>query len=130
MKTSSLGRLQWKLAFSLLGSLTLVLILIGGCGKDPEAEATSELAASFEGTPAKEDVMAAKAAFEEGRYKDAVSLLHKVVSRGDLNERQKKAMAGIVGQVMQAVHNDPALSADRKLHRMMELLILQTMGEP
>lgn len=107
-----------------------VVLLLTGCGRDPKADATAELAASFEGSPAKEDVMQANAAFEEGRHKDALQLLHKVVSRGELTERQKKAMAGIVGQVLQAVHNDPELSADPKLHRLMELLILRTMGEP
>jgi len=38
-------------------------------------------------------------------------------------------LAGIVGQVLQAVRNDPELNADPKLHRPMELLILRTMGE-
>jgi hypothetical protein len=109
--------------------LLSVVLLLNGCGRDPKADATTELAASFEGSPAKEDVMQANAAFEEGRYKDALQLLHKVVSRGELTERQKKAMAGIVGQVLQAVHNDPELSGDRKLHRLMELLVLRTMGE-
>ncbi len=101
-----------------------------GCGRDPKADATTELSASFEGSPAKEDVMQANAAFSEGRYKDSLHLLHKVVSHSDLTERQKKAMAGIVGQVLQAVHDDPKLSADPQLHRLMELLILRTMGEP
>ena len=107
----------------------LAVLLCVGCGRDPKADATIELAASFEGSPAKEDVMEANAAFEEGRYKDALYLLHKVVSRGDLTERQKKAMAGIVGQVMQAVHDDLQLSTDPRLNRLMELLILRTMGE-
>lgn len=107
-----------------------VVLLLTGCGRDPKADATAELAASFEGSPAKEDVIQANAAFEQGRYKDSLQMLHKVVSRGDLSERQKKAMAGIVGQVLQAVHNDPELSADPKIHRLMELLILRTMGEP
>jgi hypothetical protein len=113
-----------------LGVFLLVMMLLIGCGRDPKADATSELAASFEGSPAKEDVIQANAAFEEGRYKDSLYLLHKVVGRGDLTERQKKAMAGIVGQVLQAVHDDPQLSADPQLHRLMELLIVRTMGEP
>lgn len=108
--------------------LFTVLSLVG-CGRDPKADVTAELAASFEGSAAKEDVMQANAAFEEGRYKDSLQLLHKVVGCGDLTERQKKAMAGIVGQVLQAVHDDPQLSADPQLHRLMELLILRTMGE-
>ena len=115
-------------ALSLAVFLSVVLLFIG-CGRDPKADATSELAASFEGSPAKEDVIQANAAFEESRYKESLYLLHKVVSRGDLKERQKKAMAGIVGQVLQAVHNDPQLSADPQLHRLMDLLILRTMGE-
>lgn len=114
----------------LLAILLMAVLLLVGCGRDPKADATSELANSFDGSPAKEDVMQANAAFEEGRYKDSLSLLHKVVSRSDLTERQKKAMAGIVGQVLQAVHNDPQLSADPQLHRMMELLIRRTLGEP
>ena len=123
-------RLASKCEYHLLlfGGLAL-LVMLAGCGKDPQVDATSELAESFEGSPAKEDVMAAKAAFEEGRYKDSLYLLHQVVSSGDLSERQTKAMGGIVGQVMQAVHNDPELNTDPKLHRLMELLILQTMGE-
>jgi hypothetical protein len=113
----------------LLTHFAMILLLLG-CGKNPEADATAELSASFEGSPAKEDVMQANAALEEGRYKDSLYLLHKVVSRGALTERQKKAVAGIVGQVLQAVHDDPQLNADPKLHRLMELLILRTMGEP
>ena len=114
----------------LLVVFLLMMTLLIGCGRDPKEDATSELAASFEGSPAKEDVIQANAAFEEGRYKESLYLLHKVVSRGDLTERQKKAMAGIVGQVLQAVHNDPQLSTDPQLHRLMELLIVRTMGEP
>ncbi len=106
-----------------------MVFLLFGCGKDPEADATAELAASFEGSPAKEDVIKANAAFEEGRYKESLQLLHKVVGRGDLTERQKKAMAGIVGQLLTAVHEDPELSKDTRLHRLMELLVLRTMGE-
>ena len=116
-------------ALSLVVFLLVIMLLIG-CGRDPKADVTSELAASFEGSPAKENVIQANAAFEEGRYKESLYLLHKVVSRGDLTERQKKAMAGIVGQVLQAVHDDPQLSADPQLHRLMELLIVRTMGEP
>jgi len=113
-----------------LAVFSLVMMLFIGCGRDPKADATSELAASFEGSPAREDVIQANAAFDEGRYKDSLHLLHKVVARGDLTERQKKAMAGIVGQVLQVVHDDPQLSADPQLHRLMELLIIRTMGEP
>ncbi len=108
--------------------LGMVFLLLG-CGKDPEGDATAELAASFEGSPAKEDVIKANAAFEEGRYKESLQLLHKVADRGDLTERQKKAMAGIVGQLLKAVHEDPELSKDTRLHRLMELLVLRTMGE-
>ncbi|MEA3226825.1 MAG: hypothetical protein U9Q07_12820 [Planctomycetota bacterium] len=114
----------------LLSLVVLVmLVLLPGCGKDPEADATAELAASFEGSPAKEDVVKANAAFEEGRYKDSLKLLHAVVGRGVLTERQKKAIGGLVGQLLQAVHEDPQLSKDTQLHRMMELLVLRTMGE-
>jgi len=121
------GLLKSSLLF--LTQFAMVFLLLGCC-KNPQAEATTELAASFEGSPAKEDVIKANAALEEGRYKDSLYLLHKVVSRGALTERQKKAMAGIVGQVLQAIHDDPQLNADPKLHRLMELLILRTMGEP
>lgn len=114
----------------LLAILLMAVLLLVGCGRDPKADTTSELANSFDGSPAKEDIMQTNAAFEEGRYKDSLSLLHKVVSRSDLTERQKKAMAGIVGQVLQGVHHDPQLSADPQLHRMMELLIRRTPGEP
>lgn len=100
-----------------------------GCGENPEADATNELAASFEDSPAREDVLKANTAFNEGRYKDALVLLHKVASRADLTERQAAAMAGIVGQLIKAVHEDPQLSQDIQLHRMMELLIRRTMGE-
>ncbi|UCC96947.1 MAG: hypothetical protein JSW66_14015 [Phycisphaerales bacterium] len=107
-----------------------VALLPMGCRRDPQVDATAELSASFEGSPAKEDVMQANLAFEEAHYKDSLQRLHKVVSRGDLTERQKKAIAGIVGQVLQAVHEDPQLSADPQLHRIMELLIRSTLGEP
>jgi predicted outer membrane protein len=106
------------------------LLTVAGCAKDSDVEATSELNASFEGTASAEDVGAAKTAFDEGRYQDAVYLLNKVVARGDLNTRQKNAVGEMAGKIMQAVHNDPQLSADRKLHRMLELLIRHTMGEP
>jgi len=112
----------------LLTYLGMVFLLLG-CGKDPEADVTTELAASFEGSPAKEDVIKANAAFKEGRYKESLVLLHKVVGSTDLTERQKKAMAGIVGRLLQAVHEDPKLSEDTQLHRLMELLVLRTMGE-
>lgn len=108
--------------------LGMVFLLLG-CGKNPQADATDELAASFEDSPAREDVIEANAAFEEGRYKESLQLLHKVAGRGDLTERQKKAMAGIVGQLLKAVHEDPELSKDVRLHRLMELLVLRTMGE-
>ncbi len=106
-----------------------MLFLLTSCGKNPEADVTAELAASFEGSPAKEDVIKANAAFKEGRYKESLVLLHKVVGSVDLTERQKKAMAGIVGRLLQAVHEDPKLSEDTQLHRLMELLVLRTMGE-
>ena len=112
----------------LLTYLGMVFLLIS-CGKNPEADVTAELAASFEGSPAKEDVIKANAAFKEGRYKESLVLLHKVVGSVDLTERQKKAMAGIVGRLLQAVHEDPKLSEDTQLHRLMELLVLRTMGE-
>lgn len=107
-----------------------VMLLLTGCGRDPKADATTELAASFEESPAREDAIKANTAFEQGRYKESLQLLHKVVSRTDLTERQKKAISGLVGQVLQAVHDDPKLSADPQIHRLMELLILRTMGEP
>ncbi len=106
-----------------------ILFLLTSCSKNPEADVTAELAASFEGSPAKEDVIKANAAFKEGRYKESLVLLHKVVGSVDLTERQKKAMAGIVGRLLQAVHEDPKLSEDTELHRLMELLVLRTMGE-
>jgi len=112
----------------LLTYLVIVFLLIS-CSKKPETDATAELAASFEGSPAKEDVIKANAAFKEARYKESLVLLHKVVGSADLTERQKKAMAGIVGRLLQAVHEDPQLSEDTQLHRLMELLVLRTMGE-
>ena len=114
----------------LLSQVVLVTVfLLSGCAKDPEADATVELASSFEGSPAKEDVIKANTAFRESRYKDSLELLHRVVSHGDLTERQTKAIAGIVGQLLQAVHESPELSKDTQLHRMMELLVRRTMGE-
>lgn len=110
-------------------SLVLLVMASGGCRKSAEVRSVDELAAAFEGSAAEQDALAALTAFQEGRHREAVYLLHKVAGRGDMDERQKQAMVGIVGQVMQVVHNDPKLSADRKLHRMIELLILQTMGE-
>jgi hypothetical protein len=113
----------------------LLLICLGftlicfGCGKNPQADATDELTASFEGSPARDDILKANAAFNEGRYKDSLVLLHKVASRADLTERQRAAMGGIVGQLLKAVHEDPQLSQDVQLHRMMELLVRRTMGE-
>jgi hypothetical protein len=114
----------------LLISLTMIFI-IPGCGKksQSQADATAELAASFEGSPAQEDVIKANTAFMDGRYKDSLNLLHKVVSSGALNERQKKAIAGLVGQLLKAIHEDPQLSKDTQLHRLMELLVRRTMGE-
>ena len=106
-----------------------IVFLLTSCSKKPQADATAELAASFEGSPAKEDVIKANAAFKEAHYKESLVLLHKVVSSGDLTERQKKAMAGIVGQLLRAIHEDPQLSKDTQLHRLMELLVLRTMGE-
>ena len=117
-------------AITLRHAVFVGLLLIAGCGSDSDVEASSELAASFEGTAGAEDAGAAKAAFDEGRYQDAVHLLNKVVAHGDLNDRQKKVVGDMAGKIMQAVHNDPQLSADRKLHRMLELLIRQTLGEP
>ena len=118
-----LGR--WLLFFGV--SLSVILWL-PGCRRNPQVDATAELAASFEGSPSKEDIVKAKAAFDEGRYKDSLNLLHKVAGRGDLTPRQKAAMGGIVGQLMQAIQDDPKLSGDVQLHRSMELLVLQTMG--
>ena len=106
-----------------------LILSLRGCGENPQADATNELAASFEGSPALEDILKANAAFTDGRYKDSLLLLHKVASRVDLTERQRAAMAGILGQLLKAVHEDPQLSQDTQLHRMMELLVRRTMGE-
>jgi len=122
-------RSKWNGWFCLLGSLALPLVLADGCRRNSEVRATSELAAAFEGSVAEQDAMAAMAAFQDCRHKDATYLLLKVVSPGDLNERQQKAIAGIVGQLLQAVYDNPELRTDRELHRLMELLILRTMGE-
>ena len=109
----------------------VTVFLLLSCGKkaQSQADATAELAASFEGSPAKEDVIKANTAFIEGRYKESLNLLHKVVGSVVLTERQKKAMAGIVGQLLTAVHEDPQLSKDTRIHRLMQLLVLRTMGE-
>jgi len=115
--------------YSALLFVSTIALLLCGCGKDPQENVTTELAASFEGSPAKEDVLQANAAFEEGRYKDSLVLLNKVAGYGDFTERQKKAMAGIVGQVLEAIHEDPQLSNDKQIHRLMELLVRRTMGE-
>jgi hypothetical protein len=53
-----------------------------------------------------------------------------VARRDDLTDRQKTAMAGIVGQLLQIVQDDPELARDTQLHRLMEMLVLRTMGEP
>ena len=108
-----------------------IIVLLLSCGKKSpsQADATAELAASFEGSPAKENVIKANTAFIEGRYKESLEFLHKVVGTGALTERQKKAMAGIVGQLLKAVHEDPQLSKDTQLHRLMQMLVLRTMGE-
>jgi hypothetical protein len=108
--------------------LGLLLFLLS-CNKNPQADATNELAASFEGSPARENILKANVAFKAGRYKDSLVLLHKVVSHTDLTERQRAAMAGIVGELLKAIHEDPQLSHDTQLHRMMELLVRRTMGE-
>lgn len=113
----------------------LLLICLGfllpllNCGENPQTDATDELAASFKGSPAQEDVIKANTALKEGRYKDSLLLLHKVANHSDLTERQRAAMGGIVGQLLKAVHEDPQLSQDTQLHRMMELLVRRTMGE-
>lgn len=106
-----------------------LFLLFLSCSKNPQADATNELAASFEGSPAREDILNANAAFDDGRYKDSLLLLHKVAGHTDLTERQKAAMAGIVGELLNVVHDDPQLSRDTQLHRMMELLVRRTMGE-
>ena len=122
------GRLKSSLL--LLTCLAAIFLLLSCSKKSPsQADATAELAASFEGSPAKEDVIKANAAFKEGRYKESLNLLHKVVGSGALTERQKKAMAGIVGQLLKAVHEDPQLSKDTQIHRLMQMLVVRTMGE-
>jgi len=119
-----------KNSILLLFCLAMVVMLISCGKKSPSKEdATAELAASFEGSPAKEDVIKANAALMEGRYKESLNLLHKVVGAGALTERQKNAISGIVGQLLTAVHEDPQLSKDKQLHRLMELLVRRTMGE-
>ena len=44
-------------------------------------------------------------------------------------EFKKKAMAGIVGELLKAIHEDPQLSKDIQIHRSMQLLVRRTMGE-
>ena len=119
------GRLRGRLLLIILG----VMLSIIGCGENSDTQATDELAASFEDSPAKEDILKANTAFSEGRYKDSLVLLHQVAGRTDLSERQRSAMGGIVGQLLKVVHEDPQLSQDTQLHRMMELLVRRTMGE-
>ena len=125
--------LKYPIQISLFKGCVLLylglLLLLLSCKENSQAEATNELAASFEGSPAREDILKANTAFDEGRYKDSLLLLHKVVSQTDLTERQRAAMAGIVGELLKVVHDDPQLSQDRELHRMMELLVRRTMGE-
>lgn len=127
LSPASAGLKKRLLLLTCLGTV----FLLPGCGKksQSQADATAELAASFEGSPAKEDVIKANTAFMEGRYKESLNLLHKVVSSGALTERQKKAVAGIVGQLLKVVHEDPQLSKDTRIHRLMQLLVVRTMGE-
>ena len=115
----------------LLVTCMVTVFLLLSCGKksQSQANATAELAASFEDSPAKEDVIKANTALMEGQYKESLNLLHKVVGSVVLTERQKKAMAGIVGQLLKAIHEDPQLSKDTRIHRLMELLVRRTMGE-
>jgi hypothetical protein len=119
---------QLKILLLFLACSTTV-ILLSGCDKKSSVDATIELAASFEDSPVKEDIIKANTAFLEGRYKESLNLLHKVVSNATLTERQKKAMAGILGQLLKAVHQDPQLSKDTQLHRLMQMLVQRTMGE-
>ncbi|MCP4256485.1 MAG: hypothetical protein GY774_03040 [Planctomycetes bacterium] len=118
-------------SFLLILACSGTVFLLLSCGKKSpsQADATAELAASFEGSPAKEDVIKANTALTEGRYTESLNLLHKVVGSVVLTERQKKAIAGIVGQLLTAVHEDPQLSKDTRIHRLMELLVRRTMGE-
>jgi len=127
MKILSKRSMFYRHSLSLFVFMTFLLLC--GCRKDQQADATAELAASFEGSPAKEDVLQANAAFEESRYKDSLFLLNKAAGYGELTERQKKAMAAIVGQVLRVVHEDPQLSNDKQIHRLMEMLVRRTMGE-
>ena len=119
-----------KSSLLLLTCFVTVFLLLS-CGKksQSQADATAELAASFEGSPVQEDVIKANTALMEGNYKESLNLLHKVVGSVALNERQKKAIAGIVGQLLKVVHEDPQLSKDTRIHRLMELLVRRTMGE-
>jgi hypothetical protein len=70
-------------------AIPMMLFLSAGCGKGPQADALLELAASFEDSPAKEDVIKSKAAYEQRRYKDSLKRLHAVLGRSDLTGRQK-----------------------------------------
>lgn len=124
-----LNRLLKKTLLLLTCLATVFLFLSCGKKSPSQADATAELLASFEGSPAKEDVIKANSALTEGRYKESLNLLHKVVGSGVLTERQKKAIAGIVGQLLKAVHEDPQLSKDTQIHRLMQMLVLRTMGE-
>ena len=114
----------------ILVCLAMVFILLS-CGKksQSQADATAELAASFEGSPVLEDVLKANTALMEGNYRESLNLLHKVVGSIALTERQKKAIAGIVGQLLKVVHEDPQLSKDTRIHRLMQMLVVRTMGE-
>jgi len=105
-----------------------VVLLLPGCKRASKVDATADLVSSFEGSPSQADVTKAKAAFDEGRYRDSLLLLHKVASRGNLTEAQKKAMAGIVGRLLQVTQDDPKLAADTQIHKLMEALVLMTLG--
>ena len=107
----------------------LIALFMLGCDKKTQADITGELAASFEGSQVKEDIIKANTAFSEGRYKESLEFLHKAVGSAPLTERQKKAMAAILGQILKAVHENPQLSKDQYLHRMMEMLVRRTMGD-
>lgn len=126
----SIGLKRMLKSILLLQICSITVFLLPSCKKSQSQEdATAELAASFDGSPAKEDVIKANTAFMEGRYKDSLNLLHKVVGSEPLTERQKKAIAGIVGQLLKVVHENPQLSKDTQIHQMMQMLIVRTMGE-
>ena len=105
-----------------------VMALLAGCKRASKVDATADLVSSFEGSPSQADVTKAKTAFDDGKYKDSLLLLHKVASRGNLTEAQKKAMAGIVGRLLQVTQDDPKLAADTQIHKLMEALVLMTLG--